>query len=120
MTDRGRQLLVSLYPIVIDIVVPIVLYYAGRFIGLPNFVALTVAGVVSGLVALFEVIRDRKGKATAVLVFLMFVLSIALVFVIHNAKIILLKPSIYTEAGGCTFSSRRLDGRSSWTMSNPS
>lgn len=97
---RRRLALAGIYPMLVDIVVPVVLYFGLKLLGLPDFVALTAAGIVSGAVAVFEVVLDRRAKGTALFVFVMFLLSIALVFLTHNARLILLRPSVYTEIGG--------------------
>ena len=57
-----RLALAGIYPMLVDIVVPVVLYFGLKLLSLPDFVALTAAGIVSGAVALFEVVLDRRAK----------------------------------------------------------
>jgi hypothetical protein len=68
--------------------------------GLSDFIALALGGFVSGINAAVDIIRNRKAKTISRLVFLLFVIFIGLVFVTQDARIILLKPSIFIAAAG--------------------
>lgn len=88
------------FPMLFDLFAPIFVYYLLHLVGLKDFAALVVGGFVSGINAAGDVLRSRKVKSISILVFIMFVLSIALVFATQDARFILLKPSIFIGAMG--------------------
>lgn len=100
-TQVMRQSKLSLFfPMLFDLLAPIVVYYLLQLVGVSDFVALTLGGFVSGINAALDTIRNRQAKSISFLVFIMFVLSIALVFATQDARIILLKPSIFIGVAG--------------------
>lgn len=100
-TQVLRQSKLSLFfPMLVDLLAPIVVYYLLHLAGAGDFIALTVGGFVSGINAAVDSIRNRQAKSISLLVFILFVLSIALVFATQDARIILLKPSIFIGAAG--------------------
>lgn len=88
------------FPMLFDLLAPIFAYYILHLIGLNDFIALTVGGFVSGINAGVDVIRNRQAKSVSILVFILFILSIVLAFVTQDARIILLKPSLFIGAAG--------------------
>jgi hypothetical protein len=88
------------FPMLFDLFAPIITYYLLHLAGLNDFLALTIGGFVSGINAAVDVVRNRKTKSISPLVFIMFVISIGLVFVTQDARIILVKPSIFIAAAG--------------------
>jgi hypothetical protein len=88
------------FPMLFDLLAPVFVYYLLHVLGVGDFVALLVGGLVSGANAAVDGLRSRQSKNITMLVFLMFVLSIFMVFLTHDARIILLKPSIFVGAAG--------------------
>ena len=88
------------FPMLFDLFAPIVVYYLMHLIGASDFVALTIGGFVSGINAAVDVIRNRQARSIALLVFILFALSIALVFATQDPRFILMKPSIFIGAAG--------------------
>lgn len=88
------------FPMMFDLLAPIFVYYLLHLAGLNDFIALTAGGFVSGINAVVDTFRNRQVRSISILVFILFVLSIALVFVTQDARIILLKPSIFIGAAG--------------------
>ena len=100
-TQVMRQSKLSLFfPMLFDLLVPIFVYYLLHLVGASAFVALTAGGFVSGINALADLIRNRQAKGISILVFILFVLSIGLAFATQDARIILLKPSIFIGTAG--------------------
>ncbi len=87
-------------PMLFDLFAPIAVYYALHAAGLSDFIALTAGGFVSGANALVDVVRSRKTRSISLLVFVLFGVSIALVFATRDARILLVKPSIFIGAAG--------------------
>jgi hypothetical protein len=88
------------FPMLFDLLAPILAYYLLHLAGLSDFVALTAGGFVSGINAMIDILRNRQAKSISILVFILFVLSIALVFATQDARIILLKPSLFIGIAG--------------------
>ncbi len=88
------------FPMLFDLLAPIFSYYILHLIGLNDFIALTVRVFVSRINAAVDVIRYRQAKSVSILVFILFILSIVLAFVTQDARIILLKPSLFIGAAG--------------------
>lgn len=96
----GQSRLRPIFPMLFDLLAPIIVYYALHLAGVRDFVALTAGGFVSGINAAVDAFRNRQAKSISILVFILFLLSIALVFVTQDARIILVKPSIFIGAAG--------------------
>ena len=88
------------FPMLFDLFAPIIVYYILHLVGVNDFVALTIGGFISGINAVVDIIRNRQAKSISILVFIMFILSIVLAFATQDARIILLKPSIFIGAAG--------------------
>ncbi len=89
-----------LIPVILDLFVPILIYFVLHALGLNDFLALTIGGALSGINATVDVIRKRSARGISLLVFLLFAVSIALVLITQDARIILLKPTIFIEIAG--------------------
>ena len=92
-----------LLPTLLDIVVPIVLYFVLRKLGVDQFWALTVAGIGTGVYALFNTIRRRKLDFIGILVLLEVALSAALIFTTDDPRVVAIKPAFYTALAGLYF-----------------
>jgi len=82
-------------PFLLDLVVPIVAYFVLHGLGVSDVVALTVGGLATGVNATIGTIRRRRLDGIGLLVVLEIALSIGLLFVTNDARILLIKPSFY-------------------------
>jgi hypothetical protein len=99
---RGGRLR-ALVPTLLDIVVPVVVYFLLKKLGVGDFWALTLAGIGTGLWTLFNTIRRRKLDFIGILVLLEVVLTIALLFATDDPRVVAIKPAFYTALTGIYF-----------------
>jgi hypothetical protein len=90
-------------PMALDVVIPVVAYFALRALGANQFWALTLAGVGTGLSALVNTVRRRKLDGIGMLVLLEVALSAALLFTTNDPRVVAIKPAFYTALAGCYF-----------------
>lgn len=83
-------------PFALDIVVPVAGYFVLAALGVPDTWALTLAGLVTGLRAVYVVVRNRRIDGIAILIALELLLSAVLLAVTDDPRMILLKPSFFT------------------------
>jgi hypothetical protein len=102
MTEPKQQArpTASLLPLLADIVIPIVGYFILHAFGVNDFWALTISGMACGVNAAAQTIRTRKLDGLGVLVLLEVTLSIVLLFVTRDPRIVLLKSGFYIAIGG--------------------
>ncbi|MFB9235995.1 VC0807 family protein [Plantactinospora siamensis] len=93
----------ALLPTLLDIVVPVVLYFILKKLGMSDFWALTLAGVGIGAWALVNTIRRRKLDFIGILVLLEVALTVALLFVTDDPRLVAIKPAFYTALTGFYF-----------------
>ena len=89
-----------LLPVLLDVVVPIGGYFLLRALGIGVFWALTIAGAGSGLTTIVNTVRRRRLDGLGLLVLLEIALSVVLLFVTRDPRVLLLKPAFYTAIGG--------------------
>ncbi|MEW9534447.1 VC0807 family protein [Microbispora sp. NPDC049125] len=89
-----------LLPLLVDIVVPILLYVVLKQVGLNDFWALTVAGVGTGVVTAVNTVRRRRLDFVGILVILEIILSVALLFTTNDPRVVAVKPAFYTALAG--------------------
>jgi hypothetical protein len=99
---RGGRLR-ALVPTLLDIVVPVILYFVLKKAGVSDFWALTLAGVGTGVYALVNTIRRRKLDFIGILVLLEIALTIALLFATDDPRVVAIKPAFYTALTGFYF-----------------
>ena len=87
-------------PLLLDVVVPTASYYLLHAVGVEDFWALTLAGAATAAWAVVATIRRGRLDGLGLLVVLELVLSAALLVVVRDPRIVLLKPSFYTAAAG--------------------
>jgi hypothetical protein len=87
-------------PILLDVIVPIGGYFLLHALGMSDFWALTIAGAATGAAAIVNTVRKRKLDSIGLLIVLEVALSVALLFVTRDPRILLLKPAFYTTIGG--------------------
>lgn len=87
-------------PVLFDVIVPIGGYFLLHALGFSAFWALTVAGAGTGVVTLVNTVRRRRLDGIGLLVVLEVALSVALLFVTRDPRVLLLKPAFYTAVGG--------------------
>jgi intracellular septation protein A len=90
-------------PQLMDILIPLGVYFALRRAGAGNVLALTAGAFVPALRVLLSVVRERRIERLAAFVLAAFALSIALAFVTGNARFVLAKESIVTIVIGVYF-----------------
>jgi hypothetical protein len=90
----------ALLPMLVDIVLPVAGYYLLSVCGLDDFWALTIAGLATAAHALVTTVRRRRLDGIGALVVLEIALSLVLLAVTRDPRIVLLKPSFYTALAG--------------------
>jgi hypothetical protein len=88
----------SFAPAVFDLVAPAVVYFGLHALGVSDFLALAMGGFVTGMNAALSTIRRRRLDSVGALVVLEIAISIALLFVTGDPRILLLKPAVYVAA----------------------
>lgn len=79
---------------------PTVGYYALRSFGVNDFWALAIAGLATSVLAIANTVKRRSLDAVGLLVIVEVALSLSLLFVTRNPRILLLRASAYTSAAG--------------------
>src|SRR5215217_6970972 len=87
-------------PRLVDVLVPVGIYFGLRRAGAGNVLALTAGAFVPALRVLISIVRDRRVAGLAAFVLGVFALSIALAFVTGNAHLVLAKESVFTMLAG--------------------
>ena len=90
----------AILPMIVDIVLPVAGYYLLSACGVDDFWALTIAGLATAAHALFTTVRKGKLDGIGALVVLEIALSLVLLAVTRDPRIVLLKPSFYTALAG--------------------
>jgi hypothetical protein len=90
------QKLRAFLPLLIDLVVPTVVYLLLAQLGVPPVWALTLAGVATGISTAVGTIRRKRLDGVGILVLVEIATSVALLFLTDDPRLILLKPSLYT------------------------
>jgi hypothetical protein len=94
-TTASSNRLRGLMPMVIDLVAPIVVYFILHSLGVGNVLALTIGGMVTAIHALVGTVRRRRLDSIGLLVVAEIALSVALLFITQDPRILLIKPSFY-------------------------
>jgi hypothetical protein len=87
--------LLGVLPYLLDLIVPIVVFYALSKAGVSDFWALTAGGVLTLVVTAVNTFRHGKLDSLGLLVVLELALSVVLTFAVHNARLVLARPSLY-------------------------
>ncbi|WP_274649674.1 VC0807 family protein [Paenibacillus humicola] len=85
----------ALFPILFDLIVPVIGYYILHQLGIGDVVALTVSGMAAGASTTVQTIRRRRLDGVGMLVVIEIVFSIALLFWTNDPRVFLIKPSFY-------------------------
>jgi hypothetical protein len=99
----GSSRAMAFVPIVIDVVVPIVLYFVLRAVGLGEVAAFAVSGVITGVAAVVGTLRKGKLDTIKVLVCFELALSLGLAIAVDDPRIAAVRPSIYLIVAGVYF-----------------
>ena len=83
-------------PYLVDVVGPFIAYVAVRAFGAGALWALTAAGLLSATVTVVNSVRRRALDAVGALVLLELIASVALLLVVRDARLLLVRPSFYT------------------------
>lgn len=78
-----------------DIVAPVAVYFGLHALGVGDFLALTAGGLVTGASTVLSTIHRRRLDSIGLLVVLEIAISIVLLFVTGDPRIVLLKPAVY-------------------------
>jgi hypothetical protein len=96
----------------IDIVAPIITYFVlNRVLGLSDFWALIAGSIISLFTTAVNTSRRKRLDRVGVLVILEIGMSIVLLFVMHEPRLILAKPSFYTAIAGLYLIATSFRGR---------
>jgi hypothetical protein len=85
-----------LFPYLIDVVGPFIAYAIVHWLGAPAFWALTAGGLVAGTSTAINTVRRRGLDAVGTLVVLEIGVSLGLTLLVHDERLILVRPSFYT------------------------
>jgi hypothetical protein len=83
-------------PYLVDVLGPFVAYVAVRAFGAGALWALTAAGLLSASITVVNSVRRRALDAVGALVLLELIASVVLLVVVHDARLLLVRPSFYT------------------------
>jgi hypothetical protein len=100
-----------LLPTLITISAPIIGYFVLHAAGMSDFWALAINGGVVGLITLLNTVRRRRFDSIGFLVLTEVAVSLGLLFLTRNPRILLLRPSFYAATTGVYFLSTLLFGR---------
>jgi hypothetical protein len=100
MTEPISNRLRLLAPLLIDVVAPIVVYFALHALGVGDLLALTAGGVVAGANAIATTVRRRRLDGIGLLVVLEIALSIVLLVTVRDPRIFLIRPAFFAGLGG--------------------
>ncbi|HEY4791506.1 MAG TPA: VC0807 family protein [Actinomycetes bacterium] len=95
-TSRLRALL----PTLLDLVIPTAGYFLLHWAGLPDVWALTIAGSATGVNALINTIRRGRLDVLGLLVVAEIAVSVVLVVVTADPRLILVRPAVYLAVAG--------------------
>jgi hypothetical protein len=87
-------------PYVLDVVIPLVSYYAATAAGLSSFWSLIIGGSLTGIMSLINTIRRGKIDSLGALVIVEIALGIALDLAVHNARFTLARGSLFIALAG--------------------
>lgn len=85
-----------LFPYIVDVIGPFIAYAIVHRLGAPAFWALTAAGLVAGTSTAINTVRKRGLDTVGTLVVLEIGVSLALTLLVHDERLILVRPSFYT------------------------
>jgi hypothetical protein len=100
MTDPASRRLRLMAPLLIDVVAPIVVYFALHALGVGDLLALTAGGLVAGANAIVTTVRRRRLDGVGLLVVLEIALSIVLLVTVRDPRILLIRPVFFAALGG--------------------
>jgi hypothetical protein len=83
-------------PYVVDVVAPFAAYVVMRAFGTGAMWALSIAGILAGATTLVNSVRRRALDALGALVLLELLVSVVLLAVMRDTKLLLIRPSFYT------------------------
>jgi hypothetical protein len=95
MTTPSPTRLQALLPMLFDIGAPIIVYFILHSLGVGDVLALTIGGMVTAINAIVGTVRRRRLDSIGLLVVAEIALSIALLLVTEDPRILLIKPSFY-------------------------
>jgi hypothetical protein len=110
----------ALLPTLLDLVIPTAGYFLLHRAGLPDVWALTIAGSATGVNALVHTIRRGRLDVLGLLVVAEIAVSVVLVVVTADPRLILVRPAVYLAVAGLVNLVSCFAGRPlSYTASTP-
>jgi hypothetical protein len=110
----------ALLPTLLDLVIPTAGYFLLHWAGLPDTWALTIAGAATGVNALVNTIRRGRLDALGLLVVAEIAVSVVLLAVTADPRLILVRPAVYLAVAGVVNLVSCFAGRPlSYTASTP-
>jgi hypothetical protein len=106
-----QQQVRAFVPLAVDVVIPTALYFVLHALGLTPVYALTMAGLATGVTAAVSSLLRRRLDGVGVLVLVEIVVSIVLLLLSRDPRVLLLKPSVYTFVAACYLYATCLVGR---------
>src|SRR4029079_17337368 len=85
-----------LIPYIVDIVGPFIAYAIVHWLRAPAFWALTAGGLVAGASTVINTVRRRGLDSVGMLVLLEILVSLVLLVIVHDERLMLIRPSFYT------------------------
>ena len=110
----------ALLPTLLDLVIPTAGYFLLHWAGLPDIWALTIAGSATGVNALVNTVRRGRLDALGLLVVAEISVSVVLLAVTADPRLILVRPAVYLAVAGVVNLVSCFAGRPlSYTASTP-
>jgi hypothetical protein len=103
--------LITLLPILLDLVVPTAGYFVLHALGVADVWALTVAGSAAALVTVANSIRHRHLDLLGTLVIAELAVSVVLAVVTHDPRLVLARAACYVAIGGLACLASTVFGR---------
>jgi hypothetical protein len=110
-TDSPPSRLKLFAPAVFDLLAPVAVYFALHAVGVGDFVALAAGGFVTGANTVVGTVRRRRLDGVGVLVVIEIAVSIGLLFVTGDPRVLLLKPVVYVGVGAIYMLASSFRGR---------
>jgi hypothetical protein len=106
-----KRRIVTLLPVLLDLVVPTLGYFVLHGFGLDDVWALTIAGSAAGILTVVNTVRRRHLDILGALVVAELALSVVLAVVTDDARLVLARAAFYLAVGGVVTLGSALAGR---------
>src|SRR4051794_4514539 len=100
MSTNAKHGAVGVLPYLLDIVAPLVSYYALTSMGLSPFWALVIGGALTAVVSTVNTIRRGRLDNLGILVIVEIILGLTLDLTVHDARLTLARGSLFIALAG--------------------